>query len=491
MSGTRRWITRLVATAILAFGLASQGGGATDKNSATVSKPRLIVLTDMGNEPDDLESMVRLLLYANDLDIEALVATTSTWLRDKVNREMIVERVRAYSEVLPNLRVHANGYPDADVLLKRVHSGSPVYGMSGVGGGKDTEASRAIIAAVDKPDPRPLWVTVWGGVADLAQALWTVRATRSPAEVEKFVAKLRVYSISDQDDAGPWARGNFPKLFWIVSVHAFSQYGLAAWPGISADVPGADPAPVSKQWLAENIQSKGPLGKLYPTPQYIMEGDTPSFLYLIPTGLGDPGHPDWGSWGGRYDQLASQVGLWGDVQDTVIGIDGKPITANKATVWRWRSAFQNDFAARMSWTVAPKFAAANHPPQLVLNGIAGDAPVLISACIGQPVRLSARGARDPDGQSLKLRWWQYNEATGLFSLDARLEQSEGPDTSVIVTSRAGAPPNYAFPDLVPTHVILEATDNGTPALTRYRRAVISVPSATAPAELRKNCPGRS
>ena len=70
--------------------------------ATAADKPRIMVLTDIGNEPDDSESMVRFLLYTNEFDVEGLVATTSTWQRKVVHPEMIEERVRAYGRVLPN-----------------------------------------------------------------------------------------------------------------------------------------------------------------------------------------------------------------------------------------------------------------------------------------------------------------------------------------------------------------------------------------------------
>src|SRR5689334_18655747 len=118
--------------------------GATPESN---DKPRVIVLTDIGNEPDDSESMVRFLLYTNDFDVEGLLAVTSTWLRTAVHPEMIEERVRAYGKVRDNLTVHAAGYPEMSSLLSLIKAGRPEYGMSGVGAGKDTDASRAIIAA--------------------------------------------------------------------------------------------------------------------------------------------------------------------------------------------------------------------------------------------------------------------------------------------------------------------------------------------------------
>src|SRR5262250_2452838 len=115
--------------------------------AATETKPRVVVLTDIGNEPDDSESMVRFLLYTNEFDVEGLLATTSTWLRTAVHPELIEERVRAYGRVLPNRRVHADGYPESQSLLSLIKAGRAEYGMAGVGAGKDTDASRLIITA--------------------------------------------------------------------------------------------------------------------------------------------------------------------------------------------------------------------------------------------------------------------------------------------------------------------------------------------------------
>lgn len=438
--------------------------------AAAAERTRLIVLTDIGNEPDDSESMVRLLLYANEFDIEGLIATTSTWQRDQVQPRLIEERVRAYGQVLPNLRRHAQGYPAATALLGLIQSGRSEYGMQGVGEGKDTAASQRIIEAVDRPDPRPVWITVWGGAVDLAQALWRVRSERSPAEVAAFVAKLRVYSISDQDDAGPWARRNFPDLFWIASIHGFSDYGQAAWFGVSGDlmrpVPGADISWVSKDWLAAHIQ-KGPLGALYPAPKYIMEGDTPSFLYLISNGLGDPEHPDYGSWGGRYAKVSAADGLFADVTDTAVGADGKTYRTYQAGVWRWRSAYQSDFAARMAWTLTPDPAAANHAPAAVLNGRPGREPVTLTVKAGDRVRLSAAGSSDPDDQALTYRWTYYREAGagGHLNPELRLDGAESQNLEFT------APQVAAKTDL---HVLLEVRDAGGPSLVSYRRAIVAV-----------------
>jgi hypothetical protein len=223
-----------------------------------------------------------------------------------------------------------------------------------------------------------LWVPVWGGPNVLAQALWKVRATRPAKELQRFVAKLRVYTISDQDDSGAWIRKTFPELFYIASpgVHAGGAYHYSTWSGISGDkfhgrFAGADFSIVDNPWLDEHIRAKGPLGAQYPQVKFMMEGDTPSFLNLIGNGLSDPEHPDWGGWGGRYEFYTPRMRkwfqepetrpFWSDAEDEVLGVDGNWHTSNQATIWRWRSAFQNDFAARMDWTIKP-YAEANHPP---------------------------------------------------------------------------------------------------------------------------------
>ena len=146
-----------------------------------------------------------------------------------------------------------------------------------------------------------------GRANTLAQALLHARSTRTPAELEALVGKLRVYAISDRDDAGPWIRREFPALHYIAipSTPDGDQYAMATWTGISGDrfyknAPGADFATFETDWVNRNIRQKGPLGKLYPYPCCIHEGDTPSFLGLTSNGLDSAMSPAFGGWGGRY-----------------------------------------------------------------------------------------------------------------------------------------------------------------------------------------------
>jgi len=212
-----------------------------------VARPRLIVITDIANEPDDQMSLVRLLVYSNQLDIEGLIANTSTWMKHAVRPDVIRTVIDAYAAVQPNLLKHATGFPTADALRAVVTTGQPTYGMAAVGPARMSPGAELIIEAADRNDPRPLWISVWGGANTLAQALLHVRATRTPAQLAQFVSKLRVYTISDQDDAGPWIRREFPALHYIAmpSPANGEQYYLATWTGISGDefyrnAPGAD-----------------------------------------------------------------------------------------------------------------------------------------------------------------------------------------------------------------------------------------------------------
>ncbi|MEO6993708.1 MAG: DUF1593 domain-containing protein, partial [Lacunisphaera sp.] len=360
---------------------------AAHAGAAAPAHHRLLVLTDIENEPDDTESLVRLMLYTNVIDVEGLVATSSVHMKDRVAPQSIRRVIDAYGKVRANLLLHEPGYPEASALQALVKSGPPQYGMTAVGEGKDTEGSDWIIHVLDQPDARPLWVAVWGGPNTLAQALFKLRATRSGPEVKRLVAKLRVYTISDQDDSGPWIRKNFPDLFCIVSP---GGYGAATWGGMNSAVAGMDNTTVSNHWLAENIQQgHGSLGAVYPDVSYGMEGDTPSWLGLIPNGLGVPDHPEWGGWGGRYELRVPELAtmdpkgytggvpvdpetrpIWTNAIDdytpSVVGENGRAVKAGEktftgfqTTVYRWRDDFQNDFAARMAWTTRP-YAAANH-----------------------------------------------------------------------------------------------------------------------------------
>lgn len=440
-------------------------------------KQRLFVLTDITNEPDDQESLVRLLVYSNEYDLEGLVATTSTHLRNQTRKDKIEALVRDYGKVKSNLDNHAPGYPSMEYLLGITSEHLPVYSMEGVGEGKDSPGSELLIKAVDKDDNRPLWISVWGGANCLAQALWKVKATRNDEDVRKFVSKLKVYSISDQDFAGQWIRNTFPEIFYIVDASAgdsWFEYYKATWTGISGDRfyrngPGLHQELVDNPWLAANIrENHGPLAAHYIPFAYIMEGDTPSFLGLINNGLGWYINPAYGGWGGRYEfyrSYAEKGKIWTssvNSMDEILLPDGRKEASNQSTIWRWREAFQHDFAARMDWNVTADFKRANHNPVLTLNGNTGKAVANAVLKHDEKVLLSAKESTDPDGDILNYRWFVYREAGGFdgnFSLPV--------STSEEIT--------FTMPELKKgqsLHIILEVKDSGIPALFSYRRIVL-------------------
>jgi Cellulose-binding Sde182, nucleoside hydrolase-like domain/Cellulose-binding protein Sde0182, C-terminal domain len=478
----------LLGSLAVSIGVSTSAVAANAASAIQQPRHRVIVLTDIGADPDDTQSIIRLLLYSDEIDVQGLVATTSTWKRTSVSPDSIHALIKTYAAVQPNLVKHDPGYPPADDLQALVKSGRPEYGMSGVGEGKDSEGSDWIIEVLERKDERPLWISIWGGANTLAQALYNIRATRSAEDVDRLVSKLRVYSISDQDDSGPWIRKEFPGLFYIVSPGG--DYGSATWSGINAVIDGIDNTRISNAWLAEHIQQgHGPLGAAYPDVAWGMEGDTPSFLSLIPNGLNNPEHPDWGGWGGRYELIRPDVPITNP--DTFIGgvpvpQETRPIWTNavdryfpliradfgratrasdeavegfKVSLWRWRDDFQNDFAARMDWTVK-SYDDASHPPVVVL-----DHPAAITVQSGADFGLGARESYDPDGDSLSFIWFNYPEA-GTYPGLVRVNGAENQRGAFVTAPEVR--------ERTTLHFIVRVTDKGNPPLTRYGRVVVTV-----------------
>jgi hypothetical protein len=451
----------------------------------TIQKNRVLVLTDIEADPDDKQSLVRLLLYSNQIDIEGIVATTSCWKKTSIAPESIKKIVLAYGKVQANLNKHEPGFPEAADILSKVKEGIPTYGMEGVGEGKDSEGSDWIIKTLEKNDSRPLWISVWGGANTLAQALYKIEKTKTKAEAKRLISQLRVYTISDQDDSGNWIRTKFPDLFFIVSPG--DDYGTATWSAITNRIDSVSNETISNSWLAKNIQQgHGPLGAQYPDVAWGVEGDTPAFLSLIPNGLNNAEYPDWGGWGGRYELYTPDFAsikkgrsdvprkpetraIWTNAIDSytpfvynaygrAIKLDKKTFSNNKVTLWRWRDDFQNDFAARMDWCIAD-YDKANHPPVPVLKP-----NTEITVKSGEVFSLDASDTFDPDGDSFSFLWFNYPEA-GTYKKEIKISPENYPGTSIIA-------PEVTKKETV--HFILKVTDKGEPKLTRYKRVVVTV-----------------
>lgn len=368
-----------------------------------------------------------------------------------------------------------------------------------------------LIASLDESD-EPLFVSAWGGTNTLAEALQYASTTRTADEFGALRSKLRVYAISDQDDTGEWVRQTYPDIYYIVSNHAWAIYPNAAWQGMGySSMPGANNTIVGADWLAANIQSSGPLGAAYPDLELSMEGDSPSWMWLIQNGLGDRDHIEWGSWGGRYNTATAPGGInnhYVDTMDRVLDQDGNLLFNNYATIWRWRKAFQEDFASRMQWSNTSNFSAASHPPIISVNGDDGLATMWISipsdAETPYVITLNASDTFDTDSPddngALEFQWYQYWDPTlyllpifptsgGLnitalaspVSLDSSPATNDagfpgiiqGQIVSVSATriDVAGAPPaESALPQL--QHLILQVTNKrGKYSTRRYKRII--------------------
>ena len=201
------------------------------------------------------------------------------------------------------------------------------------------------------------------------------------------------------------------------------------------------------------LRGHGPLNSRYEAHTdgaFRSEGDSPSFMHQIDVGLRSLEHPSYGGWGGRFEREKGSTNVW---------LGAKDDSDLYKPIWRFSEAFQNDWAARADWCVMPK-SKANHPPVAKLSH-----PADLTAAAGATVELGAKGSHDPDGDQLSYRWWQYKEA-GTYDGTVDLQSAGSQQASLTVP--ATAKPGETI------HIICEVTDNGTPPLTRYQRAIVTV-----------------
>ncbi len=419
-------------------------------------KPRVINTTDLGADPDDKQSMVRQLVSSNEFDIEGLIVATGCWRKTQSNTKMLDTLVEAYAAAYPNLNVHADGYPTPEYLKSISVVGQTGYGMDDVGTGKDSSGSELIIASADRDDPRPLWVMGWGGMNTIAQAIWKVRETRSEEGLKKFLSKLRLFDILGQDDAGAWIAKNFPDVFYIRAT------GVYGWQ-----------PPKNGDYQHNDIQSHGPLGAAYPDTQWATEGDSPAFMHIYPNGLNNPEQIEQGGWGGRFD-LIKKAGIRSMSEVAKIEKDGETkydpyymygnTEEGAEAIKRWNKGYDNDFAARMDWSIISNYKDANHHPVAVLSGNKTRSVLQMNASAGDKVELNAEGSTDPDGNTISYKWSFYDEPSSYDGSVSILN-----DTSIKASIEI--PENSKGKNI---HIILEIYDNGSPNLYAYRRMIINV-----------------
>lgn len=442
-------------------------------------KPRLVVITDIAPanvEPDDMESMVRLLSHADLFEIEAII-TSSGWNSSgrKYPEEWtkyLKKAIDAYEKDLPNLMRRSGqvsfmnikkesakqktGYwPSVDYLRSRCMMGSLDFGHRQLSASNNSPGSDFIISLADEKDKRPLFVAIWGGGNTLAQAIWKVREERGEKGVEKFLAKIYAYAITDQDV--PWGeRKQYKKSshYWMRKEFGEKLHFIwdeSAW--LSQNSLGAS------NWseYAKHIQGHGHLGAIYPKNKYGVEGDTPSFLHLLPNGLNDPTEPGQIGWGGYF--------VWSktlDGETSCYTNTDKPIKkiSQQYEKYFYDAAF-NNFAARMDWAANGQ---GNRNPIAVVNGKKGRDAIHIKAKPDKTVRLDAGKSYDPDNDSLSFKWWYLPEA-GSFKGTIDIPNAGNPVTDITIPDSAKG---------CTIHIICEVTDNGAHNLKSYRRVIIDI-----------------
>jgi len=317
---------------------------------AAVLRPRLMILTDIGGDPDDQQSLIRLMVYANQFRLEGLIATASGTpgeLKEAITRpDLIGDIVEAYDKVRPNLLGHEGNWPETEALMGLIRSGNPRRGREAIGRDQDSEASAWIQQQVLAGSPEdPLNIAIWGGQTDLAQALWRIKSQQGDQGLAMFARACRIYDIADQDGLADWINEQFPGLFYILSrAPAGKDKREATFRGMYL---GGDISSTSRAWVQANIRNQGPLGALYPLKTWtapnphgcLKEGDTPSWFFFLPRGGNQANDPTLPGWGGQFrlDQSGRYVDLAIAVQDP------------RQSVSRWREDYQRDFARRMAW----------------------------------------------------------------------------------------------------------------------------------------------
>ena len=494
-------------------------------------KPRVVVTTDP--ELDDANSLVRYLLYGTDFRPEGLVYASSEfhWEGDGKGTKWFVpgreytrfglslcpceswrwapgerfidDAVDVYQRVYPNLRVHHPGYPAPAELKSKIRWGNVEFDGDI---SKDTPGSELIRDLLLDANPEPIYLLAWGGASTIARALKSIQerhqGTATWPALRARVSRKAILSLSgDQDDTyAGYIRPNWPDIRSLSAGPGGVGLGYGAFVFASAEN-----APYfSADWTRASVSSRGPLGAHYrvwgdgkqmvkgdifdyfglagltaaelrskgyvvwlpprPEGEFLGEGDTFTFLNLIDNGLAAYRTETPGGWAGRVavdaeSRSATDTTSFADFMRRLeqAGAAGPP-TRPPSPRPNFTPAAQNGFAARMLWSVTPTYAGANHEPAVVV------AEARRSARPGETVRLEGT-ARDPDGNAVAVRWWRWKEVDS-YPGEVILQNS----TSLAARLQV---PSDATPGQT-IHLVLEATDDGRPALTRYQRVVVSV-----------------
>ncbi|MEA1787078.1 DUF1593 domain-containing protein [Arenibacter sp. GZD96] len=472
---------------------------------------RTIVTTD--GEIDDVDTFIRYLLYTNEFETQGLVYSSSMWhwkgdgkgtaftsemeMTKRIYGEdltdlrwpgtnWIQELLVEYKKVHPNLLLHDKNYPSAEELLALVKVGNIDFEGDMA---KPTEGSELIKDKLLDDDNREIFLQAWGGTNTIARALKSIEEAYSKtknwkAVKEKVSKKAVIYTIMNQDATYKNYIGtNWPNIRVFYNANQFWCFAYP-WKRV---VPKSQQPYLEGSFMGPNIiNNHGPLlqkyysygdgqkqegdpnhfegdiSKIINTERgsfskydFISEGDTPAFLHLVDVGLDNYQDPSRGGWSGRFVPNKDNPYRY---EDGEAASDRNPETGKWDTSYpqtRWIKAMQLDFAARADWCVQP-YEKANHPPKImVAEGLS------LTATAGQTLTLNLSGW-DPDGHPISLNAWCYAEA-GTGSAETMTENNI---TKVTIPSTALEGEQY--------HIIVEGTDTGFPALTRYQRVIITI-----------------
>ncbi|OGS22246.1 MAG: hypothetical protein A2252_06710 [Elusimicrobia bacterium RIFOXYA2_FULL_39_19] len=421
--------------------------------NVNAEKLRYIVETDAGGDPDDEASLVRFMLYLNDIELEGMIATRPETREDNTNPQrtgldICRSYLNAYGEVYDKLKENDPEYPTKQYLWDRTVAGYD----------NTDDGVNLIISIVDKDDPRPVWFSNWGTddgtISSLKRALDKVLAERGPEGYAVFKNKINLCSDMTYPDNKFGGHTGKIKPDWLITIDTkLPDMDCGTWywrfKPLTYKAGGFD--------IDADVKTNhGPLGPLYTIQK---EGDTCEFLYVLPTGLSDVNHPEWGCWAGRYgvnETYNNPNWYWINQRDR-----WERTISRDNTLLRWAVHIQNDFKARMDWCVK-SYKECNHEPVVVCQDNKTTDVLYENIKSGEDVTLSAKGTMDPDGNKLIYSWYVYPEPSS-YQGEVSISNADKQECKVSIPQDAGEKN---------IHIILAVTDDGSPALTRYRRVIV-------------------
>jgi hypothetical protein len=425
------------------------------------------------------------------------------------NERFIHNAVETYEKVYPNLIVHNRDYPKPEELKSKIRYGNIEFDGDI---SKDSPGSDLIKSLMLDSIPGHLFITAWGGQSTIARALKSVEdqysATPGWEKIkEKITKKVIILPSGDQDDTyAKYIKPNWPGI-------GYREFKDGPYYGYGSQLRSkpADSIYYTASWMKENISSRGPLGEFYrvwgdgkqmvkgdifdyfglsghsneelkkmgymvwmpvqPKGSWLGEGDTFTYMNMLNNGLRAWEDGSYGGWGGRQSETSfswtappATDSSKHDSSQTLVSASSlnNLLGENKegSSYPDFFPSAENDFGARMKWSVTPKYADANHEPLVNIKN-----SLDITAHPGEKIKLSAE-VSDPDGNAVSLRWWQFR--VGSYPKEVLIEKPEKANTTVIVPDDAKSGQTI--------HLVIEAIDNGTPVLTSYQRVIITVKS---------------